>query len=126
MASSPDDAVDNDQDWNDGIVLKYVVPMAAAVLGKWGDRSNCWYGAMLIRFLLYAACLSPRGWRRRRDSANLMNLSPLRAVREARKRQDLGDLNPAPFAALLINCIGWVVCTSRGHRAFVSSAAAAD
>jgi solute carrier family 50 protein (sugar transporter) len=40
---------------------------------------------------------------------NIMWVSPLFVILEARKKNDLGTLNPIPFAVIVINCIGWVV-----------------
>ena len=38
---------------------------------------------------------------------NIMWLSPLPAVLEARRRHSLGALNPLPYGVTVLNCIGW-------------------
>jgi solute carrier family 50 protein (sugar transporter) len=38
-----------------------------------------------------------------------MFASPLQAVLLARKQNNLGDLNPIPFVAIIANCICWIV-----------------
>jgi len=40
---------------------------------------------------------------------NIMWLTPVYELLKARKNRDLGDLNPLPFAAVLLNCIGWAM-----------------
>jgi solute carrier family 50 protein (sugar transporter) len=40
---------------------------------------------------------------------NIMWLSPLMVLLEARKKNDLGTLNPIPFAVTVFNCTGWVI-----------------
>eukprot|EP01041_Mallomonas_annulata_P000124 gene124-188_t len=39
--------------------------------------------------------------------ANVMFATPLMAVLEARKKQDLSALNPLPWCIIAINCFGW-------------------
>jgi solute carrier family 50 protein (sugar transporter) len=41
--------------------------------------------------------------------ANIMWVSPIKAILEARASDNLGNLNPIPFAVTLINCIGWTM-----------------
>lgn len=40
---------------------------------------------------------------------NIMWMTPVYELLKARKNRDLGDLNPLPFAAVLLNCIGWTI-----------------
>lgn len=39
---------------------------------------------------------------------NVMWLSPMYAVLEAREKHMLGDMNPFPFGVIVVNCMGWV------------------
>lgn len=51
---------------------------------------------------------------------NVMWLSPMNGVLEARRKRDLGSLNPIPFAVTVCNCVGWVIygCMRRDYYIF--------
>ena len=55
---------------------------------------------------------------------NVMWLSPLLAVLEARRKRDLGNVNPVPFAVTVANCVAWTMygCMRRDYFVFFSNA----
>jgi len=53
----------------------------------------------------------------------VMFLSPIVVVRKAIKNNDLGDLNPLPWLAIVVNCFGWALygCMRRDYFVFWSN-----
>lgn len=40
---------------------------------------------------------------------NIMWFAPMKAMLEARKTKQLGELNPLPFSITVLNCVGWTI-----------------
>lgn len=57
---------------------------------------------------------------------NVMWLSPIYAVLEARQHHKLGDINPLPFGVIVVNCMGWVGYSVIRQDYFLFLAIAAD
>jgi len=56
--------------------------------------------------------------------SNAMALAPIQALIEARKKKELGDLNPVPFSLIINSQLGWTLygLLLRDYYIFFSSA----